>query len=451
MKLQRCAVSGNPLLAKSTLRAGGGGNPEIPSGVAYPHDGWETQGMRGMTAEVDLGRRIAWYRQRRGLSQEVLADMVGRTADWLSKVENGRIQLDRYSVMANLARALDVSLGDLLGEPSLMNWTADSGQSTVPALRSVLMDYRQLTRLASRQPLGEAPPLASLEADVSTVWSAYQDSRFGYVTHRLVSLIPEAKVAAHEYEGDDQLRALGLLALTYQVAALTLTKLGEADLAWNASDRGIEAAYRSENAVVIGSLFRSVTHSLQSTGAYAESVQMTNDAAAFFEPHLSNPSPTILSVYGTLLLAGSMAAARADDRDTARTLLAEADDAARRMGGDANHLWTAFGPTNVVIHRVSTAMELGDVQIALDLGPGIDTTGLPTERRVRHSLEIARALSTSRRRDDALGVVLEAEQRAPEQVRHHFLSRNLVQGWIRTQRGTPSFRLADLAQRLGVG
>src|SRR5262245_1881743 len=91
---------------------------------------WDSRSMRGMTTEIGLVRRIAWYRQRRGLSQEVLADMVGRTADWLSKVENGRIQLDRYSVMSNLAGALDVSLGDLLGEPSLMRWTADSGKST---------------------------------------------------------------------------------------------------------------------------------------------------------------------------------------------------------------------------------------------------------------------------------------------------------------------------------
>jgi hypothetical protein len=87
----------------------------------------------------------------------------------------------------------------------------------------------------------------------------------------------------------------------------------------------------------------------------------------------------------------SPAAARADDRDTVRTFLREAAETAQRMGSDANHLWTAFGRTNVAIHRVSTAMELGDVQIALDIGPDIDTAGMPTERRVRHSLEVARA------------------------------------------------------------
>jgi|SRR4051794_24190164 ribosome-binding protein aMBF1 (putative translation factor) len=69
----------------------------------------------GMT----IGERVAWYRTRRGLSQEVLAGLVGRTTDWLSKVENGRAALDRLSVITMLAEALDVSLGDLLGEPSL--------------------------------------------------------------------------------------------------------------------------------------------------------------------------------------------------------------------------------------------------------------------------------------------------------------------------------------------
>jgi transcriptional regulator with XRE-family HTH domain len=49
--------------------------------------------MRGMGRDLTIGQRVAWYRNRRGLSQEVLAGLVGRTADWLSKVENGRANL----------------------------------------------------------------------------------------------------------------------------------------------------------------------------------------------------------------------------------------------------------------------------------------------------------------------------------------------------------------------
>jgi transcriptional regulator with XRE-family HTH domain len=244
-----------------------------------------------MTSTLTIGERIAWYRRRRGMSQEVLAGLVSRTTDWLSKVENGRIELDRLSVLRSLANALDVALGDLIDEPSLMEWTRDSGRVTVPGLRSVLMDYRQVTDLARHQHLGEAPAVQRLKADVDDVWSAYQESRFGYVTHQLVRLIPAFKVATHTYPGDEQMLAFGRLALLYHVAASTLTKLGEPDLAWTASDRGVEAAQRSENPVVIGSLLRSVAHSLLSTGDYAEAIGLTRDAVDFYEPHVAKPSP----------------------------------------------------------------------------------------------------------------------------------------------------------------
>jgi hypothetical protein len=155
-------------------------------------------------------------------------------------------------------------------------------------------------------------------------------------------------------------------------------------------------------------------------------------------------------VYGTLFLTGAMAAARSDDRATTRRFLGEADTAANRLGVDANHVWTAFGPTNVAIHRVATAMELGDVQIAADLGPRVDTAAMPTERRVRHALETARALHHSNRPDDALALVLDAEELAAEQVRYHYLSRELVLAWVRNTKGRPSYQLRTLAERLHV-
>jgi transcriptional regulator with XRE-family HTH domain len=58
---------------------------------------------------------------------EVLAGLVGRTTGWLSKIENGRAELERLSVIKALADALDVSIGDLLGDPAVMDWTCISG------------------------------------------------------------------------------------------------------------------------------------------------------------------------------------------------------------------------------------------------------------------------------------------------------------------------------------
>jgi transcriptional regulator with XRE-family HTH domain len=376
--------------------------------------------------------------------------LVGRTADWLSKIENNRIDLDRLSVLQSLASALDVTVGDLLGEPSLLGWSPDSGRSTVPALRSALMDYRQITPLLGGAPAGTPPELDALAHNVGQVWDAYQDSRYGYVTSRLPSLLAQAQSADRAYTGERRERAKCLLAMTHQAAAMILTKLRETDLAWIAADRGLVAAQASANPVVVGSLFRSVTHSLLSNSRYAEAVQLTQDAAAYLQPGLANASQEYLSIYGTLFLAGSMAAARNEDRATTRTFLAEADESAARLGTDANHMWTAFGPTNVAIHRVSTAVELGDLQVAVDLGPRVNVSALPVERRIRHQIEIARAYSAWNRRDEALAILLDAERDAPEQIRYHFISRQLVMRWIRQQRGKPSHHLAGLAKRLHV-
>ncbi|MCI3930260.1 helix-turn-helix domain-containing protein [Streptomyces sp. AN091965] len=406
--------------------------------------------MRGMTQHLTIGERVAWYRHRRGLSQEVLAGLVGRTSDWLGKAENNRIELDRLSVIRALAHALDVSVSDLIGEPTLLEWSNDSGRRTVPALREALMDYRQLTPLLSAPADGEPPTLANLRTDVGEVWDAYQASRFGFATQQLPLLLADALLAARTYAGEEREEANALLALTYQGAAMVLGKLGENELAWMAADRGLAAAQQSGNNVITGSLFRSVTHCLLSTGRYETAVQLVGDAAGFLEPGLGEATPSFLSVYGTLFLAGSMAAARAEDRATTQAFLREAEATATRLGSDANHMWTAFGPTNVAIHKVATAGELGDFQVASDLGPQIDTSSLPVERRVRHDLEVARALTARNRTDEALAVVLEAEQLAPEQVRHHYMSRELVLGWVRGTRGRPSSSVADLADRLRV-
>lgn len=406
--------------------------------------------MRGMTTNLTIGERVAWYRRRRGLSQEVLAGLVGRTVDWLSRAENNRLELDRLSVIKTLADALDVSLGDLLAEPTLMDWTSDSGTKTVPALRSALMNYRQLTPILGVPTEGEPTSLSELRSSVAEVWDAYQDSRYGFATRRLPLLLADALMASQSYEGRSREQAHELTAMTYQSAAMVLTKLGETDLAWIAADRGLAAAQQSGNTIVTGSLFRSVAHCLLSNGRYATAVQLVGDASGYLRPGLTNAAPEFLSIYGTLLLAGSMAAARAEDRSTTREFLAEADRSARQLGHDANHVWTAFGPTNVAIHRVATASELGDMQIAVDLGPDIDTTGLPTERRTRHNLEVARALSAFNRVDEALAMILEAETWAPEQVRSHYLARELVLSWVRNQRGRPSRPMAELADRLHV-
>src|SRR2546421_9030480 len=120
-----------------------------------------------MTDDMTIGRRVAFYRRRRGLSQEVLAGLIGKTAEWLRKVETNRAELDRLSVIRTVGKTLDVSPGDLIGEPSLFDWSEDSGRQTIPALRAALHDYRHLTPAAITISEDDPPSLTELECDVA--------------------------------------------------------------------------------------------------------------------------------------------------------------------------------------------------------------------------------------------------------------------------------------------
>src|SRR5262245_822203 len=102
--------------------------------------------MRGAGDQFSIGERIAFYRRRRGLTQAVLAGLVGRSEDWLSKIERGERPVRRLDVIADLAKALRVTVGDLLGQPVLVEDQRSEGDD-IPAIRDALMAPRRLSRV----------------------------------------------------------------------------------------------------------------------------------------------------------------------------------------------------------------------------------------------------------------------------------------------------------------
>ncbi len=94
--------------------------------------------MRGLDDHLSIGERIAFYRERRGYTQPVLAGLVGHSTDWLSKIERGVRRPPRIDKLAELARVLRVPLGDLMGQPVLLE-DGEKHMDDVPAVRDALM------------------------------------------------------------------------------------------------------------------------------------------------------------------------------------------------------------------------------------------------------------------------------------------------------------------------
>jgi transcriptional regulator with XRE-family HTH domain len=101
--------------------------------------------VRGAGDDLTIGQRIAFYRVRRSLTQRQLADLLGRSEEWVSSIERGRRELRRVDRIAEVAAALRVTLSDLLGQPVLAE--DDAGGDDIPAIRDALMSPRRLSRL----------------------------------------------------------------------------------------------------------------------------------------------------------------------------------------------------------------------------------------------------------------------------------------------------------------
>ena len=111
---------------------------------------------------------------------------------------------------------------------------------------------------------------------------------------------------------------------------------------------------------------------LTNGGHLAAAIAAASSQAARLDRDVAADAPESLSVYGSLLLRGAIAAAEHRERDTAPELLTEADDAARQLGADANLRWTAFGPVNAHMYPVNIAVTLGDAGNAVDVARRID-------------------------------------------------------------------------------
>ena len=114
--------------------------------------------------------------------------------------------------------------------------------------------------------------------------------------------------------------------------------------------------------------------------------------------------------------------------------------------------WTAFGPTNVRIHRTSCFAELDDPYAVLNVATEVDVNAFPEElngRRSRMHLDLHGPKTQARNDMEATLHLQQAEQVAPEVLRYDRIARGLVRKLLRrAQRPRPALNL--MATRAGI-
>jgi hypothetical protein len=291
--------------------------------------------------------------------------------------------------------------------------------------------------------------LDALAAQLIQARSAYQHSQYTSAAQGVADLL-----LALQYEREssaDGHRIAVLSAEAYQVASALLLKADDPVLAAIAAERSVAAAQVADEDLTVASSARAVVHCLTASGHPQLGAALATGAAERLAGEADMDAPAVLSLYGALLLRGALAAARRDDRSRAQTLLDEAARAARHLGRDDNLYWTAFGPTNVAVHRVAVAVELGDAGSAVTFARSVDLAKLQLpERRAMLLLDTARALTQWGKWERAFEAIRSAERQAPEEVRARPATHTMINQLAQRCSGPLQRRVHAYARQVGA-
>lgn len=397
-----------------------------------------------------IGDHIRYYRRRRGLSQVALAGLVGRSEAWLSQVERGIRSVDRLSVLADVARVLDIEPSDLMGaRPWALAPNGSTMSGALNQLRAALMTYESLS--------GTVAPAAltsdGLRARVAVGMKHYQAARYSAVIEDLPYLLNEAD---RIWADSNAAAAAFAYVSAYVLAARMATKLGGIELATMTADRAATvSAQAGQSLIAVGmAAFQVANAQLRADQPEPAEIMAVNVARRLTRS--ARPDlPGLISLAGAMWLIAAVIAARRTDRSSAWDRLDQAERLAATLGEDGNYADTGFGPTNVALHRVSVAAELGDAGEAVRLAAAVDPDRFPPgllSRRSQLSLDLAWAQNQRRRDAEATLHLIDAERIAPEVVRHNVVAREVVRELLTRTSGTKSQnrQLVELAQRSGI-
>ncbi|MER7419123.1 helix-turn-helix transcriptional regulator [Micromonospora peucetia] len=427
-------------------------------------------------ARRSLGQQLATLRKATGHTQHSLAPLIQYGRSTIANTETGHQRPDRsfwqrcdeilqtngvltagYSRIVMLERAYQQAKSSARKalhqrEPQPQSGNADEQQ--LRCLPDMALALRRKL-LGLRWQDGVVPmSLNDIQTEIKSANIAYQAAEYGSLS-QLPDVAAAAEALAGSVSGSEADQTYTALAWANLIMSKLAAKLGDGSLAWVAADRAATWASHLDDAALMGVAVYQTSCALAKTptrAAEAEDVALAG--ADRLAVHKQHADPRYASVRGALLLHSAVIAARHGHRHVAHQRLADATKLARGLGRDGNEMWTAFGPTNVLLHQLSVATALNDQHEALQLGGQIDTSNLSIAlvgRRAQMHLDLAAAHSATRESDpQAVLHILEAERIAPQAIRHNSRIRTLIAELLGRERRSQTPGLITLAYRAGV-
>jgi hypothetical protein len=292
--------------------------------------------------------------------------------------------------------------------------------------------------------------LADLRRETEVMTTASLMSDYALMAKTLPELIGRAELAQVTGTRDVAAGIEPVLSDLYAVAAWTLIKADRPEAAWIAATRSVHAAAAADDCLRSAAATRCLAEVHMRAGRYADATRVAFLATAHLDAAPRADRDVALCLRGAAMLSAAAAAARRGDSYEAYAALRAARAYATEIRTDVVALGTMFGPVNVAIHNVAVPVELGRPGEAVRSIPAgaVQVPSYLAERKARFLIDIARGyagVGNARAAEEALVL---AEETAPDETRHHRLTRQLIGDLL--PRSQPSSAIRALAVRCAV-
>ncbi|MGW7516930.1 helix-turn-helix domain-containing protein [Streptomyces sp. NPDC054796] len=382
-------------------------------------------------ADIHIGTRLREIRKRRGLSQRALSDASGVSLSLIRKLEQGEITNTRLETAHRFARALHVPTSRLVRQDD-----AESAPVSEP-----WRPLQQAVEHPTMQP-DEAPTLDGALEALPDLRRAYFANELHDVSNLLTPLLRDADAL-----GDD---ARALQAHVLQIAGSVLTQARQFDAAETALCRALDTATDRLRAA---SIVTTWTWLLVRQGRLDEAREMAVRWADDMEPRVSRATPEDLAAWGWLLLQVSAAALRDNRHGEAKDAMRLARSVAVMTGCElprGSERLATWGPVTVAYKRAERGIVLDRPDEVLAVADQLKGTGQATSTEFhRHRLDVARAHTMMRHYGEAVEVLSEVREQAPEWLAVQRSARDVMEDVVQHRRTlTPEMR--ELADAVGM-
>lgn len=289
---------------------------------------------------------------------------------------------------------------------------------------------------------GASARSGELRRNVDRLIADELSSNYALLARTLPGLIGHTEAAALDVQARDGTVVRGLVSDTYTVAAWTLIKGDSPVAAWVAAQRAIHIAEQADDILRVAASTRCLAEVYMRAKNFHDATRTAFLAVVHLDTQPSNRTAAAC-LRGAALLSAAAAAARSGDSREAKAALKAAAICADELGEDRAEIGAVFGPTNVAIHQVAVALELGDARTALQHVDAVRLDRMPselTERRARFMIDVARCHAAVGDDTAALDSLLRAEAIAPAELREHRLTHALLRELLAKERRSSELR-----------